>query len=212
MRRLLWPFFFLKTGNLLAPVYIWNTDKFHGADPLDFDAFMKVRWNTGWWQRMLRQASRTYFSKKDMHKDDYRHVMASCAIPAACRPVEIDGRFYYDGGVSDSIPVQKAIDDGCDKLVIILTKPHDFVKEPERDRFIYKRLCRKYPKIIEALDHRHIMYKACQDKMFALEKSGKAFVFAPEHVLGGGTYSMDAKEEEAIYEMGIRNFYAQQEN
>ena len=86
------------------------------------------------------------------------------------------------------------MDDGCDKLVVILTKPHDFVKEPEKDRFIYKRLCRKYPKIIEALDHRHIMYKACQDKMFALEKSGKVFVFAPEHVLGGGTYSMDAKE------------------
>ena len=101
--------------------------------------------------------------------------------------------------MSDSIPVQKAMDDGCDKLVVILTKPHDFVKEPERDRFIYKRLCRKYPKIIEALDHRHIMYKACQDKMFALEKSGKVFVFAPEHVLGGGTYSMDAKEEEAIH-------------
>ena len=87
------------------------------------------------------------------------------------------------------------MDDGCDKLVIILTKPHDFVKEPERDRFIYKRLCRKYPKIIEALDHRHIMYKACQNKMFALEKSGKVF----------------AKEEEAIYEMGIKDFYAQQE-
>lgn len=153
----------------------------------------------------------TYFSKKDMHKDDYRHVMASCAIPAVCRPVEINGRFYYDGGVSDSIPVQKAMDDGCDKLVVILTKPYDFVKEPEKDRFIYKRLCRKYPKIIEALDHRHIMYKACQDKMFALEKSGKAFVFAPEHVLGGGTYSMDAKEEEAIYEMGIKDFYAQKE-
>ena len=100
------------------------------------------------------------------------------------------------------------MDDGCDKLVVILTKPHDFVKEPERDRFIYKRLCRKYPKIIEALDHRHIMYKACQDKMFALEKSGKAFVFAPEHVLGGGTYSMDAKEEEAIYESAIFKFTA----
>ena len=48
--------------------------------------------------------------------------------------------------------------------------------------------------------------------MFALEKSGKAFVFAPEHVLGGGTYSMDTKEEEAIYEMGIRDFMHSRKN
>ena len=203
---------FLKTGNLFGLQYIYGTLTISGgADPLDFDAFMKSPMEYWLVATDAQTGKPTYFSKKDMHKDDYRHVMASCAIPAACRPVEIDGRFYYDGGVSDSIPVQKAMDDGCDKLVVILTKPHDFVKEPEKDRFIYKRLCRKYPKIIEALDHRHIMYKACQDKMFALEKSGKAFVFAPEHVLGGGTYSMDAKEEEAIYEMGIKDFYAQQE-
>lgn len=203
---------FLKTGNLFGLQYIYGTlTNSGGADPLDFDAFMKSPMEYWLVATDAQTGKPTYFSKKDMYKDDYRHVMASCAIPAVCRPVEIDGRFYYDGGVSDSIPVQKAMDDGCDKLVVILTKPHDFVKEPERDRFIYKRLCRKYPKIIEALDHRHIMYKACQDKMFALEKSGKAFVFAPEHVLGGGTYSMDAKEEEAIYEMGIRDFYARQE-
>ena len=55
------------------------------------------------------------------------------------------------------------------------------------------------------------MYKACQDKMFALENSGKAFIFAPKDILGGGTYSMDAEEEEVIYEMGIKDFYAQQE-
>ena len=53
------------------------------------------------------------------HLDVYkRQVMASCAIPAVCRPVEIDGRFYYDGGVSDSIPVQKAMDDGLSLIHI----------------------------------------------------------------------------------------------
>ena len=136
---------FLKTGNLFGLQYIYGTlTNSGGADPLDFDAFMKSPMEYWLVATDAQTGKPTYFSKKDMHKDDYRHVMASCAIPAVCRPVEINGRFYYDGGVSDSIPVQKAMDDGCDKLVVILTKPHDFVKEPEKDRFIYKRLCRKY--------------------------------------------------------------------
>ena len=126
---------FLKTGNLFGLQYIYGTlTNSGGADPLDFDAFMKSPMEYWLVATDAQTGKPTYFSKKDMHKDDYRHVMASCAIPAVCRPVEINGRFYYDGGVSDSIPVQKAMDDGCDKLVVILTKPYDFVKEPEKDR------------------------------------------------------------------------------
>ncbi len=126
---------FLKTGNLFGLQYIYGTlTNSGGADPLDFDAFMKSPMEYWLVATDAQTGKPTYFSKKDMHKDDYRHVMASCAIPAVCRPVEINGRFYYDGGVSDSIPVQKAMDDGCDKLVVILTKPHNFVKEPEKDR------------------------------------------------------------------------------
>lgn len=54
-----------------------------------------------------------YFGKEDMKQDDYRPVMASSAIPAACRPVEINGGPYYDGGIADAIPVRHAMEEGC---------------------------------------------------------------------------------------------------
>lgn len=92
--------------------------------------------------------------------------------------------------------MQHALDDGCDKLVVILSNPRDFVKQPEAHRPIYKRMLHKYPKTIEGIDHRHINYQASIDLTAKLEKEGKAFVFAPSKHLNLGTFSKDAALEQ----------------
>ena len=46
-----------------------------------------------------------------MKKDNYEVVMASSALPALCKPIEIDGVNYFDGGVADSLPINKMIED-----------------------------------------------------------------------------------------------------
>lgn len=198
---------FLKTGNLFGLQYIYgNLTNSDGADPIDFPAIMA---NPAEYWLVATNAETgmpTYFSKEDMIQDDYRHIMASCAIPAACKPIEIDGQYYYDGGISDSIPVQRALDAGCDKLVVILSKTRDYVKNPEKMRFLYSCLCRKYPKTVDALNHRHIMYQACQKQLFELEKEGKAFVFAPSNPPKMGTYTMDRDIEQQLYDLGMKDF------
>lgn len=83
-----------------------------------------------------------YFGKEDMKQDDYKPIMASSAIPAACRPVEIDGIPYYDGGIADAIPVRHALEKGCDRLVVILSKRRDYVRKPQGMRFLYSTICR----------------------------------------------------------------------
>lgn len=198
---------FLKTGNIFGLSYIYgdltNSD---GADPLDYQAIMD---NPAEYYIVATDAETgkpVYFSKYDMIKDDYRHIMASCALPAACRPVQIDNRYYYDGGVTDAIPVQKALDDGCDKIVAILSKPRNFVKTPEKMRFLYSKLCRKYPNTIKAIDERHLMYQKCQSQLYDLEKKGRAFVFAPSKQLKMGTYSMDREIEQQLYDLGLQDF------
>ena len=75
-------------------------------------------------------------------------------------------------------------------------------------RFLYSRMCRKYPKTIEALNNRHIMYQACQEKLYALEKEGKAFIFAPSNPPKMGTYTMDREVEQQLYDLGIADFNA----
>lgn len=200
---------FLKTGNLFGLQYIYgdltNSD---GADPIDFPAIMANPAEYWLVATNAQTGKPEYFSKQDMKQDDYRHIMASCALPAACKPIEINGQYYYDGGVTDAIPVQKALNDGCDKIIAILSKPRGFVKTPEKMRFLYTRMCRKYPKTIEALNNRHIMYKACQDKLLELEKEGKAFIFAPSNPPKMSTYTMDRAVEQQLYDLGIADFKA----
>ena len=69
-----------------------------------------------------------YFTKNDLHQDCYDVLKASCAIPAVCQPYYVDGIPCYDGALSDSVPVDKAFEMGCDKVVLILTRPVDYVR------------------------------------------------------------------------------------
>ena len=196
-----------KTKNAFNLDYIYrelsNSD---GRNPLDFDTLknnpsefviVATEANTG---------SPHYFTKDDLKQDDYSPIMASSCLPAICRPIFIDNEPYYDGGISDPIPVQKAIDDGCDKLVILLSKPRDFIKKREKYRMVYSFLCREYPYTVSALNRRHIRYGACQTHAFTLEKHGKAFIFAPSDPPKMSTYNMDIEVERKLYEMGLNDF------
>ena len=132
--------------------------------------------------------------------------MASSAIPAVCKPIFIDGTPYYDGGISDAIPIKRAFDMGCRKVVCILSKSRGFVKTPEKNRLLYSLMCRKYPNIIRALNNRHKMYRHCQDFMFAAEKAGRAFIFSLESDLNISTYKMDPEVNRKLYDLGVSDF------
>ena len=201
----------LKTGNLFGLSYIYGPlINSGGKDPLSFPARMKIPAQFQVVVTNAKTGKAEYYGKESMTQDDYRLVMASCAIPAACRPVQINGNLYYDGGISDAIPVGHALEQ-CERLVVILSKNRDYVRTPQGMRFLYSRLCRKYPKIIEAIDHRHTAYNENLKQVFDLEKKGTAFVFAPSEKIHVGTYSMDEKAEIALYELGIKDFRSRQE-
>ena len=202
----------LKTGNLFGLQYIYgDLTNSTGKDPLDFPAIMKnpAEYEVAATNAVTGEAE--YFGKEDMKQDDYRPIMASSAIPAACRPVVINGVPYYDGGISDAIPVRRALEKGCDRIVVILSKQRDYVRKPQGMRFLYSTLCRKYPKIIEDIDRRHITYRENLQEVFDLEKEGKAFVFAPSEHVKVGTYSMDEKTERILYDLGVKDFSDQEE-
>lgn len=197
----------MKTGNLFGLQYIYGTlTNEGGADPIDYPA---LEANPTRFEAVATDAltgQPRYLDKSLIGPRDYREIMASCALPAACKPVKLDGGLYFDGGVSDSIPVDHALEQGCDKLVVLLSKTRDFVKSPEGHKSLYHVLCRKYPKVVEALDNRHIMYGKRQRRTYQLEAEGRAFVFAPSKPFAISTYTMDEKDNRALYDMGIDDY------
>lgn len=203
---------FLKTGNLFGLQYIYGTlTNSTGKDPLDFPTLKN---NPAEYEVVVTNAltgKAEYFGKETMVQDDYRLIMASSAIPAACRPVELNDIPYFDGGLSDAIPVSRALEKGCDRLVVILSKMRDYVRKPQGMRFLYTMRCRQYPQIISLIDHRHIAYNQNLQEVFALERAGKAFVFAPSHPIHVGTYSMNEQSERDLYALGMEDFNKQKD-
>ena len=63
----------------------------------------------------IETAEATWFDRGEIAD----RVLASCAVPGLLPPVQIDGRHYLDGGVVDSIPVQRAIDLGAERIFVL---------------------------------------------------------------------------------------------
>ncbi len=203
---------FLKNGDLFNLKYIYgDLTNSGGRDPLDLEALKKNPAEYEIVATCAETGEGVYFSKDDLIQDDYRHVMASCAIPAVCRPVEIDGKHYYDGGLADSIPMQRALDRGCDKLVVIASKSRKFVKTPEKFRMMYTLMCRKYPKAVKALNDRYLTYRRQQKLMFDLEKAGTAFLFTPETDRKINTFTMNREVNQHMYDLGVQDFRRKQQ-
>lgn len=200
----------LKTGDLFGLEYIYGElTRAEGEDPLDFNAFMK---NPAEYEAVVTNAltgKPEYFGREMMKQDDYRLIMASSAIPVACHPVELNGTPYYDGGLTDAIPVRRALERGCQKLVVILSKNRDYVRKPQGMRKLYRRVCRRYPNIVEGIERRHVVYNENMKEVFSLEREGIAFVFAASEPIHVGTYSMKEEAERELYDLGVRDFSAQ---
>lgn len=149
--------------------------------PFDFDTFFAsktecesvvVNCETG-----MTEYKGNYKTKDDFLKSQ----MASCSVPFICEPVEMDGFHYLDGSIIDSIPVKRAVDKGCEKIVIVLTKPEggvptDYSKVKRLIELSYK----KYPNLCDAMVKRRQNYEKQDKYMRKLVAEGKAFVIRPE--------------------------------
>ncbi len=130
-------------------------------------------------------------------------LQATCALPLMFKPICIDGKRYADGGVADSIPFEKALADGCDKLLIILTRERGYVKTEEAlMRSVARHYRKKSPQYAQALLTRHERYNSCIKKINELEKNGKVYVIAPEDTLGVKRTDKRLDKLLALYDQG----------
>jgi len=177
-----------------------------GADELDYEAILRNPCELWAVATDVETGKPAYFTKKDMHPDDFRVFMATCAIPVVCRPVEIGGRLYCDGGCSDPIPVRRAFEAGCDRVIVVLCRPADTVRTPEAHRGIYHAVLKRSPQLIRDLDTRHLRYNARLAACRRLEEEGRVLILAPRRPLAVSTYTKDAKVLQGMYDLGLHEY------
>ena len=143
-----------------------------------------------------------YQQLTEANDDTYDWIRASASMPLASKVVEVQGRKLLDGGVADSIPLAYFESIGYQRNVVILTQPAGYQKEHNRLMPLMRLSLRRYPKMIEAMDRRHIMYNRQLEYVAQAEREGRCLVIRPQGKIPIGHISHDAGQMHFVYQMG----------
>ena len=148
----------------------------------------------------------------------YDWIRASASMPLLSKVVELEGRKLLDGGVADSIPLAFSERMGCNRNVVILTQPAGYQKSHNPLMPLMRIALRCYPKMIEAMDNRHLMYNKELEYVREAERQGRCLVIRPDEKIPIGHVSHDPDEMHRVYDIGrsvgqrmlspIQQFYA----
>jgi len=170
--------------------------------PFDFEEYKKFKGNVVAGVTNMETGKAEYIEIPRGDKTSTA-LRASCALPLMFKPIKIGGKYYVDGGVADPIPYKKALDDGCDKVIVILTREEDYVKKPEPTQRLVDIAYARYPQLCKTIKERHENYERQREELKRLEKEGKVFVIYPKDTKGFKRTESDPKLLEGIYNQGI---------
>ena len=184
--------------------YVYGTlSNSDGENPIDYAAFAA---NPAQFLVVAANAltgEARYFDKSDISLDHYDVFKASCSIPVVCHPYFIDGVPYYDGALADPVPVKKAFDMGCDKVVLILTKPRSFIRTADKDARLTRFIRKKYPAAAEGMEKRAQNYNDGVALAKEYEEQGRLIIIAPDDTCGVDTLTRDKTAMDNFYKKGL---------
>lgn len=190
----------LTTGNMINRDFAYDLLP-RELDPFDEETFEKSPAEFYATITNMRTGQAEYVRITDTWKQ-MDVIRASASLPIICQPVEWQGERYLDGGIADNIPLDKCLDLGCDKVIIVLTRPLDYVR---KDRMTG--LCRlyypSYKALLRTIEERNANYNARIQQICRLEKEGRVFVIRPSENRPVGRLEQDPNKLRALYDLGV---------
>lgn len=134
--------------------------------------------------------------------NDLEWIRASASMPLVSKIVEVDGKKLLDGGVSDSIPFEFMKEQGCEKNIVVLTQPRDYIKGKNQLIGLSKILLKRYPKLLDTMKRRHEIYNKQRLDLWEEEKKGNCLVICPGEKLPVGRIEHNAERLKEAYNIG----------
>lgn len=191
----------LFTGDLFGSEFCYEKIPFH-YDIFDLGSFRKNPLKLYVVMTDADTGRAVYKETKEGSGLDMLYFKASASMPLASRPVEILGRRYLDGGLSDSIPLRFMQRSGYEKNVVVLTQPQGYIKRPEKIMPLSSVLLHRYPAIVEDMAKRPYVYNKQLRYVHKCESEGSAFVIQPPAPLGIGHVEHDPENLQRVYDTG----------
>lgn len=209
----------LKNKSYLNLDYIYSTlTNEDGLDPLNFDEFVKTKAEFLIVTTYGDTGKPFYFNKNHIERNNCYAIKASCCVPLFCNPIIKSGITYFDGGIADPIPVEKAFEMGCERAVVTLTLPKDYKKTHKFPKWLYPLVLRKNPKLADAMYEMIDRYNKGVEYLKTLEKQGEVLILSPDDCCGITTLKRTKDGIQSLYEKGyndagkVKDFLGLQEN
>ncbi len=191
----------VRTGDLFGVDFCYH-DLPDRLDPFDKGAFMKNPMEFYVVATDVRTGCPVYHLCSDGRDLDNEWMRASASMPLMSRIVEIDGLELLDGGIADPVPFSYMEAKGYNHNVMILTQPKGYYKKPSGILPAIRVRLRHYPRLVEAMEQRHVLYNRQMTEILQREQRGASLVLRPPESLGIGHVSHNPIELESVYRIG----------
>lgn len=175
-------------------------------DPFDYDTYRNSGIRLFATVTNLRTGKAEYLEVKDC-RTQMDIVRATASLPFLSRMVHYQGEEYLDGGIVDNIPLDRCLAEGCDKVVVVLTRPKGEYTNDHLNllaRIFYHR----YPALRQAIRTRNHNYRLRIEQIERLEAEGKIIVLRPSKPMKISRLEHDPKKLQALYDLGVRDAQA----
>ncbi|WGE52547.1 patatin-like phospholipase family protein [Actinobacillus equuli] len=190
----------LTTGNLINRDFaFYELPTIH--DPFDQATFAQSQMDFWVTLTNVETGEPEYFKVQDVFKE-MELFRATSAMPFVSQFVEINGKKYLDGGIADSIPLQKCLDLGYDKIVLVLTRPLEYRKKPS-SMALFKWIYRGYPHLIERWQQRYQDYNQTVERIIQLNQAQQIFVIRPSRTIPLSRLEKDPNKLQQMYDLGV---------
>lgn len=192
----------LTTGNIINKDFSFYEVP-QKLDEFDNDTFMESK--TDFWATItnMETGKAEYVKLEDLFAQ-MEVLRATSAMPYVSKVVELESGKYLDGGISDSIPVDKCKELGYDKVIVVLTRPLDYRKKKPKE-FLAKSYYRKYPEFAKTLNNRYKMYNDTVEKIIDMENKKEIFVIRPSRFVNVKRIEKDPEKLQEMYDLGLED-------
>lgn len=193
---------FATKGCIFDPVLLYERFP-NELIPYDYDAYFKSRATFEMVTTNCRTGCAEYLSEHSGHRQRLLDICrASSSLPYVSKIVTVDGKPMLDGGIVDSVPVERAIATGHERNVVIMTRNHGF-RNNGIDRKIPHFIYAAYPRLRVALSHRIAVYNRQLAMVERMEDEGRIICIRPQRPMEVGRIEKDTAKLEALYEEGF---------
>ncbi len=194
---------FIRKRSYVDMDYVYGTlSNSDGENPLDYPALCDNPMEFYVVAADALTGEPKYFDKGDVRQDDYSIMKASSSIPFVCTPYVVQGRAYFDGALGDPVPVEKAFRHGCDRVIVILTKPEHVLRNSKKDEKMAAGISKRYPAAAEKLCKRAQRYNEGVALAQEYARQGKVLIIAPDDTCGVDTLKKDKESLQRLYDKG----------